>query len=91
MKISILAKVVIDDRLGGLKKGQIVEVPDHKAMFYINEGLAETYQTKVMRDYPLLGAGKPLSASPVAQVLTKQTLNLSENGEKKRRKKTKAL
>lgn len=87
MKINILSKVVFDDRLGRLTKGQTVEVPDHKALFYFSQGMAEPYQTKVMRDYPLEVAGIQSSASPVDQVLTKQTLNSSESGEKKTRKK----
>lgn len=91
MKINVLAKVVLDDRLGRLQKGQVVEVADHKARFYISEGLAEAYETKVMRDHPLSVAGTPLSALPVDQALTEQTLSLSENGEKKKRRKTKAL
>jgi hypothetical protein len=91
MKINVLAGLILDDRLGRLRKGQIVELPDHKAMFYIREGMAEAYETKVMRDYPSQAAGKPLSALQVGQVLTKQTLSTSETGEKKTRKRKKAL
>jgi hypothetical protein len=91
MKINVLAKRVLDDKLGLLVKGQVVDVVDHKARFYIGQGLAEAYETKVMRDHPLSVAGTQSSASPVDQALTEQTLNLSENGEKKKRKKTKAL
>lgn len=92
MKIVITAKAIFDDRLGRLVNGQVAELVDHKARFYIEQGVAEPYQTKVMRDHPSMVAGTPLSASPVDQALPEQTLNLSENGEKKRRpRKTKAL
>jgi hypothetical protein len=93
MKINITAKMVLDDKLGRLNKDQVVDLVDHKARFYIETGMAELYETKVLRDRPSMVAGTPLSASPVAQALQEQTLNLSENGEKKptRRRKTKAL
>ena len=88
MKVSVTAKSIFDDKLGKLVKGQTVELPDHKARFYIERGEVEFYETKVMRDRPLLGAGTQLSASPVAQALPKQTLSESEYGEKKRGRKS---
>lgn len=88
MKVSVTAKSIFDDKLGKLIKGQMVELPDHKARFYIERGEVEFYETKVMRDRPLLGAGTQLSASPVAQVLPEQTLSESSNGEKKRGRKS---
>lgn len=88
MKISITAKAVFDDKFGRLNKGQTVDMPDHKARFYIERGEAEYYETKVLRDRPLPAAGAPLSASPVAQALPPQTLSESENGEKKRGRKS---
>jgi hypothetical protein len=91
MKINVLEKELFDDKLGRLVKNQIVEVIDHKAKFYIERGLAESYETKVMRDRPSLVVGKQLSALPVAPVLQSQTLNQLENGEKKKRKQKKAL
>ena len=92
MKIHFLAKQVFDDKAGRIVAGQVLEMPANKAQFYIQRGDAEPYNTKVLRDRPLMAAGRPLSALPVDQVLQEQTLNLSENGEKKKRtRKTKAL
>lgn len=88
MKITITTKKpVFDDEYGRLKCGDTADLPDHKAMFYIKEGLAACYQTKVMQDRPSLGAGvtEPLSALPVAPVLPQTTANESESGEKKPR------
>jgi len=93
MKINITAKAVFDDRKGRLVRDTVIDLPDHKAQFYIEQGLAEPYQTKVMRDHPSMVAGTPLSASPVDLALPEQTLTSLENGEKKptKRRKTKAL
>lgn len=91
MKINITAKKILDDRLGALIKGQVVELPEHKALFYVARGEAEYYETKVIKENPLSGAGIQLSASPVAQALPEQTLKPSESGEKKKRKTKKAL
>lgn len=83
MKINIKAKVLFDDRLGRLVKDQIIDVPEHKALFYVARKEAELYETKVTREKPLDAAGKPASALPVGQVLTKQMLKQSDSGEKK--------
>lgn len=92
MKIAITAKTVLDDRLGRLVKGQEVELPDHKARFYIAQGMAEPYHTKVMRDRPSLAVGVPASASLPAQVSPQTMSNESDIGEKpKRGRKKKAL
>ena len=65
----------------------VVEVADRKANFYIQEGLAMSYQTKVLQDRPLVDAGKaePSSASPVVQAYATKTLNESADGEQKKR------
>lgn len=85
VKISVTAKVINDDRLGRLVKGDVREMPAHKAQFFLRRGEVELYETKVVRERPLEGAGTQQSASPVAQVLQAQTLSASESGEKKRR------
>lgn len=86
MKISITAKAVNDDQLGRLVRGTVVDLPQHKALFYLKRNEAEMYQTKVMRDrpYPVAGTTEPPSASPVDHPSPKQTLTSSEDGEKKK-------
>jgi len=92
MKVSVTAKAIYDDKLGKLRKGQVVELPANKAQFYLERGEVEFYETKVLRDRPYQAVGTPLSASPAAQALEPQTLSESDSGEKKRgRKSLKAL
>lgn len=77
MKVHVLSRIVRDDRLGVLKRGQIVEIPDHKAEFLRRKGEVEHYQTKVLRDQPQLGrwdvvvclaSGPSLNAEDVERV-----------------------
>jgi len=84
-------KPVFDDNLGRLKEGDIVEIADRKAAFYIQEGLAQCYQTKVLQDRPYQAAGttEQLSASPVVQASPQTTMSESVSGEKKRGRKPK--
>jgi hypothetical protein len=91
MKVSVTAKTIFDDRMGKLTKGQVVDLPDHKAKFYIQRGEVEYYETKVLRERPYPAAGTPLSASPVAQVSPSQTFEQSESGVKRRGRKPKGL
>jgi hypothetical protein len=88
MKVSVTAKAIFDDKLGKLIKGQTVELPDHKARFYLERGEVEFYETKVLRDRPYQAVGTQQSASPAAPVLPAQTLSESESGEKKRGRKS---
>lgn len=88
MKIVITTrKPVFDDQLGRLKEGDAVELQDRKANFYIQEGLAMCYQTKVLQDRPLVDAGKveQSSAAPADQAYATKTLNESADGEPKKR------
>lgn len=87
MQVSVTAKVIFDDRLGRLLKGQVVDMPDHKAKFFVERGDVELYLTKVMRDRPSLAAGsmEQLSVVPVAQALAETTSNESASGEPKKR------
>lgn len=87
MQVSVTANVIFDDRLGRLLKGQVVDMPDHKAKFFMARGDVELYLTKVMRDRPTLAAGstEQSSAAPVAQALTETTSNESESGVQKKR------
>lgn len=86
MKVAVTAKAILDDKLGRLSKGQVVEMLEHKAMFYIARGDVERYETKVARDYPYSTAGKTvqLSASPAVEASPVQTLSESETGAKRR-------
>jgi len=88
MKVSILKKAILDDKLGRLMHGQVVDLPEHKARFYLARGEAELYETKVFRENPSKAAGQVTqpSALPVALVLPVQTLNQSEDGAKKKGK-----
>lgn len=88
MKIVITTrKPVFDDQLGRLKEGDVVELQDRKANFYIQEGLAMCYQTKVLQDRPLVDAGnvEQSSAAPADQAYATKTLNESADGEPKKR------
>lgn len=87
MKVAITARQVLDDKKGLLRKGQIVELPDSKARFFIERGEAELYQTKVLRERPSLAAGESASASPAAQALPQTMLPASEPGKKRGRPK----
>ena len=84
-------KPVFDDNLGRLKEGDVVDIVDHKANFYIQRGEAICYQTKVLQDRPCLAGGttEQLSASLPAQVLQQTIANESESGTKKRGRKPK--
>jgi hypothetical protein len=86
MKVSILKKVILDDKLGRLIHGQVVDLPDHKAQFYIARADAELYEKKVFRENPLKAVGETaqLSASPAVLVLPEQTLSASESGGKRK-------
>lgn len=86
MKIVITSKKPInDDVKGRLANNTVIDLPDHKAMFYIERGEAVRYETKVLQDNPLKTGGEveQLSASPLVEALQSKTLNLSDNGAKK--------
>lgn len=93
MKVSILKKAILDDKLGRLMHGQVVDLPDHKAQFYVARGDAELYKTKVFRENPskAVGETKPLSASPAVLVLPEQTSSASETGVKRKGRPRKGL
>lgn len=87
MKIAIKSKkTLLDDKLGRLVNGEVYDMPDHKARFYLERGVAEMYETKVVRERPYEAAGRmeQSSASPVVLALPPQTQSESETGEKRR-------
>jgi hypothetical protein len=53
MKVSVTAKVILDDKLGKLIKDQVVDLSDQKANFYIQRGDVILYQTKVVHERPV--------------------------------------
>lgn len=52
MKVSITAKAILDDKLGKLMKDDVVDLPDHKAQFYLERGEVTVYKTKVLHESP---------------------------------------
>lgn len=89
MKISITTrKPIFDDRVGKMNPGDTVEMPDHKAMFYVARGEAVHYETKVRQERPFTVAGEtlPSSASLVAHHSPKTTASESGYGVKKRKR-----
>jgi hypothetical protein len=84
MKVEVLEKFM-HDKLGTLRKGDIVDFPDNQAKAFLQRGAIQPYETKVIRQNPLpdAGAEKQLSASPAAPVLAPKTLTKSKAGKKK--------
>ena len=86
MKIVITSKKPInDDVKGRLQKDTVIDLPDHKAKFYIERGEAVAYETKVMQDNPLKtgGATAQSSVARVVEALRDRMPNSLESGEKK--------
>jgi hypothetical protein len=86
MKIVITSKKPInDDVKGRLANNTVIDLPDHKAMFYIERGEAVRFETKELQDNPLKTVGEAVqsSASHQGEVLKSKTLKSSSNGEKK--------
>jgi len=54
MKVSVAVKAILDDKLGKLMKDEVVDLPDHKAKFYLERGDAVLYQTKVVHERPVV-------------------------------------
>lgn len=69
-----------DERLGKVRKNQILELND--AQQYVGAGLL---RPSINESNPCIAAGIRSSASPVAPVLQKQTVIMSSNGEIRRR------
>lgn len=93
MKIVITSKKpIVDDVKGRLPKDTVVDLPDHKAMFYIERGEAVRYETKVVSQDILKtdGVEAQLSVAPLDQASPEKTSILSKLGAKKKQTKTKA-
>lgn len=93
MKVVVTAKrALLDDRLGRLAKGRVLEMPDDRAQWYLSRGEVTRYETKVAHENPSKGAGltELSSASPVAQASQQTTWIESGPGVKKRGRPRKA-
>ena len=92
MKVTVKARTLLHDRLGRLRQGQTVEMPEAQAKEFLRRGFVEHYQTKVIHstaatpDNPSVGAGMdaPSSALPVAPASPQTTSSESETGKRKR-------
>lgn len=92
MQVTIKAHTLLHDRLGRLRQGQTVDLPDAQAREWLRKGWVEHYQTKVIHSTPATpgnpleaaGTELPPSASPVAQASPQTTLSESESGKRKR-------
>jgi hypothetical protein len=86
MKIVVVTKKPVLTQFGRLAKDVPVDVPDQLAKFLIERGDAVAFEVKQRIDRPFVIAGsvEPLSAAPAAPASTSETLELSENGAKKR-------
>lgn len=92
MKVQVIRKTLIHDRLGTLPPGRVVDLPDAQAREFLRRGFVERYETKVVHASPATpgnpseaaGMAQPSSALPVAQASPQPTLNESESGKRKR-------
>lgn len=87
-------KVVVKDKkeihlIGGTKyAGDVVDLEDRIAARYLAQGAVERYETKVLREVPLLdaGAAEPSCASPADQASPETTRKPSRRGGKRKGK-----
>lgn len=89
MKVAAL-KNFRHDRLGVVRKGAIVELPEPWASRYLTQGVVERYETKVIRENPLPEAGRAqLSpALPADQASLPATSSESASGGKRKQRKS---
>lgn len=86
MDVVVKCRVLYHDRLGTLKQGQRVDLPDFQAAEFLRRGFVERYETKVIRSIPTETAGVPgsSSASPAVQASPQTTSKPSSDGAKRR-------
>lgn len=89
MKVIVKARTLLHDKLGRLREGQIVELPDVQAADFLRRGFVERYDTKVIvtNPQPPAGTEQLQSASPAGQASTPTTSSASARGKKKTRTK----
>jgi hypothetical protein len=80
-------KKIRTDRLGDVRPGKIVPLPDVVAKEYLRTGAVERYETKVIKSAPLSDAGEvtPSSALPAAPVLPSTTSKPLKRGGRPRK------
>lgn len=83
MKVEVV-KQIQTDRLGVLRKGTVVELPDKQALTYLEQGAVIRYETKVIMNRPFPDAGMSSSVSPADQVSPTTTSPKSKRGGKKK-------
>jgi len=78
---------LLHDRLGRLRPGRIVELPDAQAEWHMKRGEVEPYSTKVLRDRPTptVGDMQQSSASPPVPASPQTTSTESAPGKKRGR------
>jgi hypothetical protein len=86
MDVVVKCRVLYHDRLGTLKQGQRVDLPDFQAADFLRRGFVERYETKVIRSVPFETVGVPglSSASPAVQASPQTTSKPSSDGAKRR-------
>lgn len=86
MDVVVKCRVLYHDRLGTLKQGQRVELPEFQAAEFLRRGFVERYETKVIREVPIadVGAVTLSSASPAVLASPQTTSPPSSDGAKKR-------
>jgi hypothetical protein len=88
MKVNVLKRIQVakGTKIVVYQPNTEADLPDSIAREYLRSGAVELYETKVIRQDPLPGAGEitQSSASPAAQVSTKTTSKKSGSGGKKK-------
>lgn len=79
-------KTIFTDKKGRVPAGSIVELTKAQANIYLAQGAVEPYQTKVIREVPLViaGEGTQSSALPVEEVSQETTPKKSGRGRPKK-------
>lgn len=87
MKVTVKARTLLHDKLGRLREGQVVELPENQAREFLRRGFVERYDTKVIHTDPQPPAGmeQQPSASPAGQASPSKTSSSSGRGKKKTR------
>jgi hypothetical protein len=85
MKVTVKARTLLHDKLGRLREGQVVELPEAQAREFLRRGFVEHYDTKVLQTNPQppVGEEQQPSVSPAGQALPSKTSSGSGRGKKK--------
>jgi hypothetical protein len=85
MKVTVKARTLLHDKLGRLREGQVVELPEAQAREFLRRGFVEHYDTKVLQTNPQPPVGEEQlpSVSPAGQASPSKTSSGSGRGKKK--------